>query len=159
MGTFISNLDIFSSFYDSQLTWIHVLSKRRYQTLDLQEPGFNFILPTKCWKNKNQWIKMTRISLRPWQFPMSVMRNCYCIITLSQHITHFLSRGVAGKKTPPHGHWEAEQCGSHSTGSCCPCPSEYSPVSWSEHNREGEKPVILLHIIFKISWFPSNGDS
>lgn len=31
---------------------MNVLSKRRDETLDLQEPGLDFILPTKSWKEK-----------------------------------------------------------------------------------------------------------
>lgn len=52
-----------------------------------------------------------------------------------QHVTYFLSRGVGGRRTLPHGRWEAEPCGSRSTGSCCQCPSGCSPASWSEHIR------------------------
>lgn len=86
----------------------------------------------------------------------SVLRKTlYCAITMLQHVTHFLCQGVARKMTPQHGRSGAEQCDSRSTGFCCPCPSEYSPVSWSEHSRQEEKHETIWNKTVGFTFFIS----
>lgn len=55
--------------------------------------------------------------------------------------THILSQVEEGKMTPPLGRLEAEQCGSHSTGSYYRCPSVCSRVFWSGCNKGNERQL------------------